>query len=359
MTQPEQALARMIKSGARALAAYAAAAMPPISPESPRAPASGQFEGWQNVLAARLEELAVAVSTGRPAVFVEQVRWARAGLEARGVPAERLRQGLEALRRVLAEQIPPELAPMATGCIDRALAESSGEPAGMTPRLTAGTPEGRLAATYLLAILEGDRRRASRLILQAADEGQSLADLCLKVLQPAQEELGRMWLLGEINVAEEHFATATTRLVMAQLHARAACAPSNGRTLLAAAIAGNQHDLGIQLVADLFETDGWRAIHLGANVPAEDLGEAADFYQPDLVALSVSMATQLPALEQAIAAVRASQRGVFVKIMVGGRGLSGPAQSDKLRGADDHVSDPFEALARANALVGLPGRERQ
>jgi hypothetical protein len=260
MTQPEQVLAGILRTGARALAGYAAADVPPADAEAAHAAGPTQFDGWQNVLVARLEELAVAVSTGQGEHFVEQVRWARAALEARGVPPEMFRARLEALRRVLAEQIPAELVPIVTRYLDRALAEFGGEPVGMTPRLSAETPEGRLAATYLVAILEGDRRQASRLILKAADEGQTVPDLYLKVLRPAQEELGRMWLLGEINIAEEHFATATTRLVMAQLQARAVCKPANGKTLLAASVAGNQHDLGIQVVADLFEIDGWRAI---------------------------------------------------------------------------------------------------
>ena len=98
-----------------------------------------------------------------------------------------------------------------------------GEPAGLAKRMTAATPEEKLATEYLVAILEGDRRKAGRLILQAANEGRSISDLYFLVLQPAQEELGRMWVLDEINVAEEHFATATTRMVMAQLQARATC----------------------------------------------------------------------------------------------------------------------------------------
>lgn len=356
MTQPEQVLARILKSGARALAGYAAGETPPIDAETAQTAVVTRFEGWQNVLAARLEEIAVAISTGRPEFFVEQVHWTRAALEARGVPAEMLRARLEALRHVLVEQIPAELAPMATGYIDRALAEFGGEPAGLTPRLTAETPGERLAATYLVAILEGDRRKAISLILRAADEGQGVPDIYLRVLQPAQEELGRMWLLGEINVAEEHFATTTTRLVMAQLHAREVCRAANGKTLVAAAISGNQHDLGIQVVADLFEMEGWRVIQLGSNVPTADLAQAVEFYDADLVALSVSLATQLPALEETVAAIRASQRGATVKILVGGCGMMGAADLVKSSGADVYASNAMEAVARGNVLVGLPAK---
>jgi len=355
MTQPEQSLAKILKTGARALAGYAAGEMPPRDPGAAEATAPLPFDGWHNVLTARIEELAVAISKGRPELFVEQVRWTRAALQARGISPGLLQARLEVLRRILVEQIPAELAPLATAYIDDALAKFDGEPAGLMSRLTAETPEQQLAAKYLVAILEGDRREASRLILNAAAEGRSVCDLYLRVLQPAQEELGRMWSLDEINVAEEHFATTTTRWVMTQLHARAVCGHSNGKTLVAASVAGNQHDLGIQMVADLFEMDGWRVIQLGSNVPAKDLAQAVEFYQADLVALSISLAAQLPDLEGVISAVRTSGRGAAVKILVGGCGIEGIAARFKLAGVDGFASNAVEAVSQGNALVGLTG----
>jgi methanogenic corrinoid protein MtbC1 len=358
MTQPEQLLAGILQSGARALAGYAAGETSHGDGEQVQSTTASEFAGWQNVLAVRLEELAVAISTRHADYFVEQIRWTRTMLAARGIPPDLLRTKLAALRRVLVEQLPGELSPLATSCIDRALAEFDGEPAGMSSRLSVATPEGQLAAKYLLAILEGNRREASRLVLQAAGEGRSAADLCVTVLQPAQEELGRMWVLGEINVAEEHFATATTRLVMAQLHGREECCPTNGKTLVAASVAGNQHDLGIQFIADLFEQDGWRVIQLGSNMPVEDLAQAVEFFQADLVALSVSLATQLPAMQEAIAGVRAGGRGEIVKILVGGSGMLGNDETALSLGADGFASDGKQALVRGRELVGLSSTSR-
>jgi methanogenic corrinoid protein MtbC1 len=223
----------------------------------------------------------------------------------------------------------------------------------LTPRLTVETPNGQLAAKYLVAVLEGDRRKASHLILQAAGEGRTATDLCLNVLQPAQEELGRMWVLGEINVAEEHSATATTRLVVAQLHAREECRPANGKTIVAASVAGNQHDLGIQFIADLFERDGWRVIQLGSNVPTEDLAQAVEFFQADLVTISVSLATQLPTMQRAIAAIRAGGRGGIVKILVGGSGMRANGGTALSLGADGFAANGMEALERGRELAGL------
>ena len=146
------------------------------------------------------------------------------------------------------------------------------------------------------------------------------------------------------------------RAVAAQLHAREVRHPANGKTILTAGVAGNQHNLGMQFIADLFERDGWRAIQLGANVPGEDLAQAVDFFQADLVAISISLASQLPSLQEAIAAIRSGPRGNLVKILVGGSDIMGSAETAFSIGADGFAADAIEALAKARRLIGLPNQ---
>jgi len=352
MSREDEYLARILKSGSRALASYAAGELLETHPEASGAPDA--FAAWQGWLAVRVEELAAAVTAGHPTLFISQVQWAKAVLAARGIAAEHFRAGLESLRSVLAQELPEPVRPLADEYVGRALDAFDREPADLSARLLPDTPGGRLASSYLLALLEGDRRRARQLILDAVDRGLSVRDIYLQVLMAAQRELGRMWLAGEINVAEEHFTSATTRIVMAQLLARATFRAPNGKTMLAAAVAGNQHDIGLQAVADFFEMAGWRTIHLGANVPITDLVQAVDCFEVDLVALSASQSTQLPTLKDAIEAVRQGERGVGLKIMVGGLAFAGSEELAHEMGADGFASDPNEAVRRGNRLVGLP-----
>jgi 5-methyltetrahydrofolate--homocysteine methyltransferase len=102
--------------------------------------------------------------------------------------------------------------------------------------------------------------------------------------------------------------------------------------------------------------DGWRVIQLGSNVPADDLARAVEFYDADLVALSVSLPTQLAVLEETITVVRTCQRGSAVKILVGGYGMMNAADLAKSTGADDYASNAVDAVARGNALVGLAAK---
>ena len=230
------------------------------------------FVAWQQWLVARLEELTTALSLQRPELFQAQVRWARSALRARGIDAAHLRGGLVHLREALAEELPEQVRAVGAEYLDQGL-EAFDHPQSDEPAIP-GSDEvfGRLTAEYLLAVLEGDGRRASRVVLGAATAGRSVEDLYLRVLGPAQVEIGRLWLSNEISVADEHLSSATARRLMGQLVGQAEVRPSVGKTVLTAAVAGNRHDLGAQAVADFFEMDGWRIVHLGAERPRGRLG---------------------------------------------------------------------------------------
>jgi len=335
MSETSEFLARLLKRGAKAYAAYAS------------------NELWQDWLAERIQELAAAVAAEKPRLFTSQVHWAKAVLAARGVSAEHFRAVLKALRNVLATEIPEKVQPLAARYLDEALDAFDEQPVDVRARLLPDTPHGRLASTYLLALLEGDRRQASRVVLDAIDQPESVRDLYLHVLLPAQEELGRMWLAGEINVAEEHFASHTTKTVIAQLLTHAKFQPPNGRTVLAAAVAGNRHDIGLHAVADFFEMAGWRAIQLGADVPAGDLIQALECFDVDLLALSVSLNVQLETVKSTIRTARTNPRGNKVKILVGGLAFADSGDLPAEMGADAYAENPEEAVRLGEQLVGL------
>lgn len=355
MNETDPITAAMLRSGALGLAGYAASELLEAYPPLQQALTNHAFANWQSILRTCVEELAAALAAGRPQFFAGHVGWLQNVLTARGQPAEALPSAVACLAKVLAAELPSESGARAADVCRVALGElERGRPA-LPSFLRADTPHGRLAASYLLALLEGDRVRASRQILDAVQDGVSVPDLYLRVLLPAQQEVGRMWEADEINAAEEHFATATTRAILAQLRPRAPMSERNGKTLLAAAVTGNQHDLGLQVVADFFEMDGWKVIQLGSDVPIPDLAQAVEFYQPDLLALSASLHPQLVTLTETIQTVRRGQRGAEVKILVGGRALAEATDLAGQLGADGYAADPHAAVALGNRLVGLDG----
>jgi methanogenic corrinoid protein MtbC1 len=355
MSEQDQMAARLVLHSARALSGYAASDLLESRPELKKDSGPDAFHAWQNLLARCLEELAAAVAFQRRQWFVEHVQWLQSLLAARGFDASVLKTALDCLGRVLGSELPEESAPAAVHVCEEGSRSLPPEADSSTRPLATDSVYGRLAGKYLLALLEGDRVRAAHLILDAAEAGHPVRDLYLQVLLPAQEEGGRLWQTAEINVAEEHFATATTRAVMAQLRGRAPAAPAKGKTLVTAAVAGNQHDIGLQAVADFFEMDGWRVIQLGCDVPIQDLVQAVGFYKADLLGLSVCLHSQLWTLKQTIQAVRSGERSSVVKILVGGRGLAGAGELAAEFGADACAADPVQAVALGSTLAGLGG----
>ncbi len=209
-----------------------------------------------------------------------------------------------------------------------------------------------LRGRYLAAQLQGDRREALRLIIQEGLEaGASVMDVQLKVIQEAQREIGRLWQENAISVAQEHMATAISTVALSHLYDRAARAPSNGKTVLVACVEGELHDFPARLVADALDLAGFEVRYLGASVPTDSLLRALEDMRPDLLALSVTMAFNVPALRRAVARVRA-EAGALPLAVGGGACLWAQGLAEELE-VDATGSDAAELVAAAQRLLGV------
>jgi methanogenic corrinoid protein MtbC1 len=356
MRERHEFLATVLRRGSNAFAGFAAAEMLDAQPEAGAGLGPDPLALWKEWLVGRIEELAAAVSAGKPELFADQVRWAASLFRARSVPVANIQESLDYLRGVLAKELPENTLAVADEYLASAVSAVDKPSPAETGQLAVDTEEGKLAGSYLVAILEGDRRKAVSTVHDAARKGWNVFDLYLRVLAPAQREIGRMWLNDEINIAEEHFATATTKMVMSQLRAREQARSPNGKTVLAAAVRDNQHDVGLQMVADVFELDGWRTISLGANVPILDLVQSAEAFQADLLLVSAALGKHLPDVRDTIRAVRQHEPTRHAKILVGGTAFAGLADLAEQYGADGYAANATEALQLGNRLVGLADR---
>jgi MerR family transcriptional regulator, light-induced transcriptional regulator len=207
---------------------------------------------------------------------------------------------------------------------------------------------------FLAAILDGSRDGAWEVVDRARREaGMDVRSLYLEVFQPALRQIGALWQENRISVADEHLATAITQSVMARLYAGAfPGAPGAGRTLLAACADSERHEVGLRMICDLLELEGWDTSYLGASVPLPSLVQMAVERRPDVVALSAALLPHVPRLERAIEALRARLADEAPLVMVGGRPfLEDPALAARI-GADLTAADAAEAVARLQEHFG-------
>jgi methanogenic corrinoid protein MtbC1 len=358
---PSVFAAEVLRQGAAGLAALAFERM-----VKERPCAQGRYgplaaTQWREALASHVRHLAAAVGAGAPGVFARQVAWAKVAHAARGGDDAclDLAVAMESLRGVLIDELPPAAAGAAVPYVDGAIRTLAECPRACASELDARTAHGRLAAEYLGAVLEGERRRAVGLILDAALGANGAApvpvpELYARVLAPAQRELGRMWQMAEAGVAEEHLATETTRTAIASLYPHLPRAERHGKTALCASVEGDPHDVGVRMVADLLEMDGWRVVCLGPSVPAEDLAGAVGMFGAELACLSASLPVHLPALGEAVARVK----GAGSKALVGGAAVAAEPGLWRTLGADALGADVETAVRVAREVVGLPGLPR-
>ncbi|HEX8392069.1 MAG TPA: B12-binding domain-containing protein [Longimicrobium sp.] len=200
---------------------------------------------------------------------------------------------------------------------------------------------------YLEALVSGNRRAAFEVIDQAHEAGFTLRSLYLEVFQPVMRDIGRLWQENRITVADEHLATAITQAAMARLYDelfQGAAAP--GPLLIAACTDQERHELGLRMICDVLEMEGWDTLFLGATVPTDDLVRMVRERKPQVVALSASIAPHLPRVQQTIQAIRDAVPTGGPLIAVGGRPfLDDPSLAERL-GADMTAKDAVEAAER-------------
>ncbi len=187
-----------------------------------------------------------------------------------------------------------------------------------------------LAASYLELLLQGDRLKATHIIMESVDRGMSVRDVYLSVFQPVQREIGLLWQAGLVSVALEHFCTAATQAAMSQLfpHILASRASTNGLNMVGCCVGQELHELGMRMVCDFFEMDGWETHYLGASRPIEQVVAALELRAAHLLRLSVTMPQNLGNAKEMIQAVTSQFPGV--KVLVGGGSLPAQSQAGRL-----------------------------
>ena len=219
--------------------------------------------------------------------------------------------------------------------------------------MTADGPGTRRDA-YLAALLARDQRLARAIVARALADGTLPEDLYLQVFQPALQEIGHRWAVGDLSVADEHLATAVTHQLMDEVSPRMRAEPWGGRLAVVSSTPDELHALGVRMVADFLEADGWEVLQLGAATPAADLVELVEREAPDMVALSTTTPRSLPGIADVLQQLRRAHPRPL--IVVGGQFWTAEAARTALElGADIVERDPRALVAILRERV--PPRE--
>ncbi len=148
--------------------------------------------------------------------------------------------------------------------------------------------------------------------LDAAD----VAQVYEEVIASAMYEVGRMWQENELSVAREHIATSATAYVMANVYTR--CSPAmHGRgNALVSGMPGEMHQLGVQMVSDILDFDGWRTWSLGTDLLRQGILAAIEEHGATVVGLSATLLPSVKELRLLVGEIK--EAFPETRVMVGG-----------------------------------------
>jgi 5-methyltetrahydrofolate--homocysteine methyltransferase len=200
------------------------------------------------------------------------------------------------------------------------------------------------------AVVAGKRADAVRLtqeLIAAATPPQAIVE---QGLVPGMAIVGERFKRNEIFVPEMLVAARAMKealKLVEPLLVQAGIKPKY--TAVIGTVMGDLHDIGKNLVAMMWKGANFQVVDLGTNVTAEKFVASARDNGAQLVGLSALLTTTMPAMKDAVAALKAA--GVpGLKIVIGGAPIT--AEFAREIGADGFAPDAGTAVDVAKSLVG-------
>ena len=298
-----------------------------------------------------LNYLIEAVRFESKELFNHYLEWAWNMLEARDIPLDDLVSNLGFIEQVISEKYSSSEIESVLHILETGIEHIKNlEPKAETYIL----PENPLheeAGEYLSLLLEAKRDKAAELIDELVQKNIPVDQIYENIFQATQYEVGVLWQQNKINVANEHYCTAATQLIMSRLYPLIFSNKKNGLKLVACSVSRELHELGIRMVADFFEMDGWDTYYMGSNMPDAHLIQALRENEANLLAISVTLPMHIGKVKELIRNIREMDEFSHLKIMAGGYPFGIVPELSKSIGADATAKNARQAVLKANSML--------
>lgn len=198
------------------------------------------------------------------------------------------------------------------------------------------------------AVIKGDRASATQLTKELLAAGTPPKAVLDEGLVAGMAIVGARFKRNEVFVPEVLIAARAMKEAMVILEpvlVKAGIRPAH--TAVIGTVQGDLHDIGKNLVAMMWKGANFGVVDLGTNVAPQRFVDAAKEHKASIVGLSSLLTTTMPAMKQAVEALRAAK--VASKILIGGAPVT-QAFAQEI-GADGYAPDAASAVDVAQKLV--------
>ncbi len=135
------------------------------------------------------------------------------------------------------------------------------------------------------ALLDGKLKRLDGLLDQVLLGNQYISWLFDNFLAPAMWDIGNRWSQGNINYPDERRATSNLKHFLRSA-SRTFEVVANAPTAVGGSLEGDHSELGSMMIEILLREANYDAFHIGANIPAQTIGDIATQMDADMVWIS-------------------------------------------------------------------------
>ncbi len=201
---------------------------------------------------------------------------------------------------------------------------------------------------YMRSLLAGDRAGCRKAIEEVMQTGTPATSVYMDVIWPMMVEIEKLFKSNRISAAQEHMATRINRTIVDQLQNKLPHKPVNNKKIVICCSQEESHELGAQMLADTFESDGWEVKFVGAGLTNDDMLKFINDCAPDMLLIYGTEPQQAPSIRELIDRIREVNAWDEMKIMVSG-GLFNRAEGLWCEiGADMFAENAVQAVAAAS-----------
>lgn len=203
---------------------------------------------------------------------------------------------------------------------------------------------------YMDALLSCDRRTAVRILLELKEDGMPPLKIYELYMERALKKTGYLWERGDLPVWKEHCISEVTLEAMALLKEQNKVSRNFDKNLLALVPGSENHSIGLRMISDQLENEGFKVLFLGDNIPADNIIQAILENRSDAVLLSVTLPKHLDTLVMIISKIKETLGIKAPAILVGGQAFAGMRNVENITGADKYCRTYEEVVHTLNRI---------
>jgi MerR family transcriptional regulator, light-induced transcriptional regulator len=211
---------------------------------------------------------------------------------------------------------------------------------------------------YLDSVLKGDRTKCRSIIEKILQSGIPTNIVYTDVIWPIMVEIEKLSRNDRITASAEHLATRINRSIADQLQNKLPRRPVRNKNIAICCAEEELQELGAQISADLFESDGWQVKFLGGGLTNDDILSYVNEYGPDILLIYGTTPKQAPLVRKLIDTIKNVNAWPEMRIMVSGGIFNRADGLWEEIGADLFAANAFEAVQIASAEQLIQNKTR-